>query len=156
DADIGAGHVVNTVPPRWFEAARLPLYHEVETRTGPDALFGLVRKASYEYLRELWPGEAVEVRTAVRHIGTTSVLFYQEAWQRGQLAVTAETLLVMISRTERRKQAFSPASRAFLAPLLESPCARGGGRRMTASPGSAAESKTAAGTANTFPWASML
>jgi len=121
DADIGAGHVVNTVPPRWFEAARLPLYHEVESRTGPDALFGLVRKASYEYLRELWPGEAVEVRTAVRHIGTTSVLFYQEAWQRGQLAVTAETLLVMISRTQRRKEAFSPESRAFLATLMENP-----------------------------------
>lgn len=119
DADIGAGHVVNTVPPRWFEAARLPFYAEVETRTGPDALFGLVRKASYEYLRELWPGEAVEVRTAVRHIGTTSALFYQEAWQRGELAVTAETVLVMINRARRGKQSLSAESRAYLATLRD-------------------------------------
>src|SRR5690606_40090530 len=49
DAEINAGHVVNTVPPVWFEDARFGLYAPIQELSGPDALFGIVRKASYDY-----------------------------------------------------------------------------------------------------------
>ncbi|KJS08684.1 MAG: hypothetical protein VR73_04860 [Gammaproteobacteria bacterium BRH_c0] len=121
DSEIGSGHVVNTVPPKWFEQARIATYQPVEQRTGPNAVFGLVRSASYDYLRELWPGIEVEIRTGLHSIGNTSVVFYQEAWQEGQLAVTGKTVVVMIDRDKRIKLAFSPASREYLAGLLIAP-----------------------------------
>lgn len=121
DSDTGSGHVVNTVPPKWFEQARFETYQPVALRTGPNAVFGLVRSANYDYLRELWPGIEVEIRTSVASIGNTSVVFYQEAWQQGQLAVTGKTAVVMIDNEKRTKLAFSPASREYLQGLLITP-----------------------------------
>lgn len=121
DSDIGSGHVVNTVPPKWFEQARIETYQPVQLRTGPNAVFGLVRSASYDYLRELWPGIEVEIRTGLSSIGNTSVVFYQEAWQQGQLAVTGKTVVVMVDRERRVKLAFSASSREYLAGLLITP-----------------------------------
>ena len=118
DNEIRNGHVSNTVPPRWFEQARIATYRPAEQRTGPNALFGIVRSASYDYLRELLPGIEVEIRTGLSSIGNTSVVFYQEAWQKGQLTVTAKTVVVMIDSGQRVKLAFSAASREYLKGLL--------------------------------------
>lgn len=117
-SEIAGGHVVNTAPPKWFEQARIATYQPVELRTGPNAVFGLVRNASYDYLRELWPGTEVEIRTGISSIGNTSAVFHQEAWQQGQLAVTGKTVVVMVDREKRAKLAFSPTSRQYLENLL--------------------------------------
>ncbi|MFA5494269.1 MAG: thioesterase family protein [Porticoccaceae bacterium] len=118
DAEINAGHVVNTVPPVWFEDARFGLYAPIQELSGPDALFGIVRKASYDYQRELLPGAPVTILTGITRLGNSSAVFYQEAWQHDQRAVSAETVILLMDGRQRRKMDFSPASRRYLEQLL--------------------------------------
>lgn len=117
-SEITHGHVGNSVLPIWFEEGRAPFFAPVAARTSPDAILGIVRRATYEYLREVLYGADVEVRTAVKGYGNTSVTFRQEAWQHGQLAVVAETVTVQVDAKERRKLPLSDESRQHLDELM--------------------------------------
>ena len=116
-AEVRGNHISNTVPPIWFEEARVPLYPEIERATSPVARLGVVRRAIYDYQRELFHGGDVEIRTSVKSIGNSSAVFFQEAWQFDKLAMTAETVIVMIDGSTNQKLAISEQGRELLAAL---------------------------------------
>lgn len=113
-SEISGGHVSNTVPPVWFQDARLDICQAVSELNGENALFGVVRSAKYDYERELYFGSAVEIRTAIRKIGNSSVVFFQEAWQNQHRAVTAETVILLIDTVTGGPSTLSDPSRIFL------------------------------------------
>ncbi|MDB6061063.1 MAG: thioesterase family protein [Verrucomicrobiaceae bacterium] len=113
------GHVGNAVLPIWFEEARLQLLDEASQLTAADATSGwLVRHAAYEYEKELFYRGAVEIRSSVSKIGTTSITLHQEVWQNQLRAATATTTLVLVSLSGKSKLIISPASRAYLEKLI--------------------------------------
>lgn len=116
--EIRGGHVENTVPPIWFENARVTLFTQIEQLTSPTAQFGVVRRATYDYARELFYGGEVKIVTTVSHIGNSSATFYQEAWQNDKIAVTAESILVMIDSEQGGKLNLSTASCDYLKTLM--------------------------------------
>lgn len=114
-SELGATrHVANTVPPTWFEEARLPFLQEAALPAGPDC-FWMVRHAAYSYEREIFHDAAVEIRSAVQSIGQTSATLYQEAWQHGACAVSATVTLVLFDTAAETKITVPAASRALLA-----------------------------------------
>jgi len=116
--EVGGNHVRNTVPPIWFEEARFKLYPIIQQLTSDTARFGVVRHASYDYTRELFYGSEVKIITSVSHIGNSSASFYQQAWQNDKIAVTAETVLVMIDGERGGKLKLSSASCDYLKTLM--------------------------------------
>ncbi|QFI56019.1 acyl-CoA thioesterase [Aeromonas simiae] len=88
------GHINNTVPAVWFEAAREPLFRiftpDLDVRQWRLILAGY----TVQFKRELFYGEPVTIRTGVKRIGSSSFTLWQEAWQQNMLAVTAETTLI--------------------------------------------------------------
>lgn len=88
------GHINNTVPAVWFEAARAPLFRiftpDLDVRQWRLILAGY----TVQFKRELFYGEPVTIRTGVKRIGSSSFTLWQEAWQQNVLAVTAETTLI--------------------------------------------------------------
>ena len=117
-AEVRGHHISNTVPPIWFEEARVLLYADIELATAPTAQFGVVRRATYDYLRELFHGGDVEIKTSVKSMGNSSAIFFQEAWQFDKLAMTAEIVIVMMDRSTNQKLAISEQGRELLAALM--------------------------------------
>ena len=109
----GLGHVPNFVCPLWFEKARTALREHATTLGEDGTVFGIVRKASYEYLREVLEGE-VTIKTSISHVGNSSAVCRQEAWQFDQLAIVAETILVLVDTKGRGKLHLSQAARDYL------------------------------------------
>ena len=117
-ADIMSGHVPNTVTPVWFEQARTPLWQAVNQLSEAGTSFGIVRHASYDFQRELWPESKVEINTSIISVGQSSAVCQQEAWQSGQLAVVATVVLVLIDEKQRSKALLSAAANGYLQQLI--------------------------------------
>jgi acyl-CoA thioester hydrolase len=117
-ADMGERHVRSTAIPVWCEEARVSLYEEVSRRAGETAVFGVVRRAEYDYRRELYYRAEALIRTAVQAIGTSSATVVQEIWQNDQLAVRALVVLVQVNRVTGEKLPLSTASRIYLEELM--------------------------------------
>lgn len=117
-ADMGERHVRSTAIPVWCEEARVSLYGEVSRRSGETAVFGVVRRAEYDYRRELFYGSQASIRTGVKSIGNSSATFVQEIWQDGLMAVSALVVLVQVDGHTGAKLPFSQESRRYLESLL--------------------------------------
>ncbi|ALP43264.1 acyl-CoA thioesterase [Aeromonas schubertii] len=96
------GHINNTVPAVWFESARDPLFRvftpDLDVRDWRLILAGY----SVQFKRELFYGEVVTLKSAIKRIGGSSFTVWQEAWQGGELAVTAETTLIHFDYQSRK------------------------------------------------------
>lgn len=107
-------HINNRVPPAWFEDCRWELIRKTTELMGKDKQFGLVRQATYTYNRELHLDAEVTIKTWVHKLGTSSVVTHQEAWQKGELAVTGEVILVAIDEVKRAKTPITEQARSYL------------------------------------------
>lgn len=88
------GHINNTVVPVWFEQARAPIFRFFT----PDLDFKkwrlIVAKIEVEYKRELLFSNEVEIKTYLSHIGNSSMVITQEAYQRENLCAKGNATLV--------------------------------------------------------------
>jgi acyl-CoA thioester hydrolase len=88
------GHINNTVVPVWFEQARAPIFRFFT----PDLDFKkwklIVAKIEVEYKGELVYGHEVELKTYLAHIGNSSLVITQEAYQQGKLCALGNATLV--------------------------------------------------------------
>ena len=90
----GLAHVSNTVLVQWFESAREPIFRmftpELELNNWPLIL------ASYkvDFLKQIFYGQDVEVRSFISRIGNSAFDVYQEVWQNQQKCATGLTTLV--------------------------------------------------------------
>ena len=80
-------HINNTTLPIWFETARNPLFRIFNpTLELTYKKWNLVMlRCDFNYLKQMYFGYDVEIRTYVSKIGKTSVVIHQEAWQNGLL-----------------------------------------------------------------------
>lgn len=87
-------HVSNTVMVQWFEAAREPIFRifnpSLELKNWPLIL------ASYkvDFVKQIYFGQSVDVRTYVSRIGNSAFDVYQEVWQNQQKCATGLTTMV--------------------------------------------------------------
>ena len=92
----GLRHINNTVLPIWFERARNKIFKIFVPN------FELTYKkwnlimvhSEFNYLKQIYYGYDVEVRTYISKIGKTSFTIFQEAWQNGQLRANGKCVLV--------------------------------------------------------------
>lgn len=87
-------HVSNTVVVGWFETAREPIFRmftpELDLQNWPLIL------ASYkvDFLKQLYYGQSVSVKTWISRIGKSSFDVYQEVWQRDECCASGTTTMV--------------------------------------------------------------
>ncbi|MDQ0339949.1 acyl-CoA thioester hydrolase [Caldalkalibacillus uzonensis] len=90
----GAGHINNTVVPIWFEAGR----KEIFKLFTPDLSFKnwrmVIVNINVDYIRQLYYGREVTVKTWVKKIGNSSLVLYEEIWQDGDVCAKAQTTYV--------------------------------------------------------------
>ncbi|MGG3467035.1 thioesterase family protein [Neobacillus pocheonensis] len=90
----GVGHINNTTVPIWFEAGRNQLFKLFT----PDSSFEdwrmIILKMDVEYIRQIYYGENVEVKTWVRKIGNSSLELYEEIHQNQRLCAKGTALYV--------------------------------------------------------------
>lgn len=115
------GHINNTVPGIWYESGRttvLDLMHKTVPEF--DQLMMAVR-TEIDFVDELFYGDDVTVYTGIERIGNSSLVYYQEAWQKGKCCGKARTTLVHVDRGTRRSSRLPDPLRDFLSQyLLES------------------------------------
>lgn len=108
------GHVNNTVIPAWFETGRLPIF---ELFTDQGDLFEvslIVANLNVDFVRPIYFGHMVTLKTYVARIGNSSFDIGSEVWQEGQLCAKGTTILVNYDYKNERSTAISDAIKARL------------------------------------------
>lgn len=92
----GLRHINNNALPVWFETARNPIFK----------IFDPTLELTYKkwniilvhtennYLKQIYFGYDVEIRTYITKIGNSSFTVLQEAWQNGQLRANGIAIMV--------------------------------------------------------------
>jgi acyl-CoA thioester hydrolase len=108
------GHINNAVFATLFETGRVGVIHEAEPPLLRAGFSFVIARIAIDYRSELfWPGR-VEIGTAVKAVGTSSVTFSQALFQDGRVAAVAESVVVQVDVATRRPAPLEPAVRARL------------------------------------------
>ena len=89
-------HVNINVVPEWFETARTDLYdifnptHELTYKKWNIMLVHM----DFNFIKHVYFGYGVEIRTYIINVGKTSITLLQEVWQNGVLRVTGKSVLL--------------------------------------------------------------
>jgi acyl-CoA thioester hydrolase len=87
-------HVSNTVLAGWFEAARMPVFKlftpELDLQNWPLIL----ARYNIDFLRQIFYGKDVTIKTGISRIGGSSFDVYQQVWQSGELSASGTTTMV--------------------------------------------------------------
>lgn len=90
----GAGHINNTVIPIWLEAGRNELFKLFT----PDCSFGnwkmVIVNINLDYVKQIYYGVDVIVKSSVKKIGNTSLVLYEEVCQDQQVCAKAITTYI--------------------------------------------------------------
>lgn len=98
------GHVNNTSLPVWFEESRTPLFKIFVPDLAPKNWNLILAKIDVEFVRELFYGEEVEVRSYLERIGNSSFVVLQEAWQSGELCARGRATLVHFNHLSKKSE----------------------------------------------------
>ena len=112
------GHVNNTVIPAWFETGRLPVFDLFTGQTdNPYEVSLIVANLNVDFVRPVYFGQAVTLKTYVARIGNSSFDIGSEVWQAGQLCAKGTTILVNYDHKNERSVPISDAIKAQLIAL---------------------------------------
>ncbi|NOU53043.1 acyl-CoA thioesterase [Pseudoalteromonas sp. JBTF-M23] len=112
------GHINNTVLPVWFEAARVPIFKIFTPDLNPHQWKLIVAKVEVVFKGELFYGQEVEIKTAIEHIGSSSFVILQQAWQHGQCCAEGKTVMVRYDFAAKGAQSLSEDERAQLTTFM--------------------------------------
>jgi acyl-CoA thioester hydrolase len=109
------GHINNAVFATLFETGRVSVIHDpAQPLLQPGRSF-VIARITIDYKAELfWPG-TVEIGTAVKTIGNSSVTFFQALFQSGKCAATAESVVVQVDAATRRSAPLDERAKEKLA-----------------------------------------
>ena len=113
------GHVNNAVFTTMYETGRVELLQlgQSEGLDLGDVSF-VIARLSLDYHGEiLWPG-TVEIGTAVKALGNSSLTFTQALFQNGKCVSTAESVVVQVDNRTRRSTPLNAAVREKLQPFM--------------------------------------
>ncbi len=88
------GHINNTVLPVWFEVARAPIFKFFTPDLNPRDWKLIIAKIEVSFVGELFYSHEVSIKTSVEHIGSSSFVLRQEAWQQDKCCAIGKTVLV--------------------------------------------------------------
>jgi len=114
------GHVNNAVYSTFFEAGRAPLMRSIFGQYGDGRLDIVLANIIIDYRRELtYPG-SVDIGSAIKRIGRTSVVFVGGIFKHDSTccAATAEARLVFFDLVERKSAVPPQVVRAELEKML--------------------------------------
>lgn len=89
-------HININIVPIWFETGRTELYnifnptHELTYKKWNLSLIHM----DFNFIKQLYFGYDVEIRTYLIKIGKSSITIQQEAWQNGILRVTGKSIML--------------------------------------------------------------
>ena len=104
-----AGHINNTSVMPWLEEGRVTLRRAAETE-----LLTVLVRIEVDYIAEIEFGSEVVVKTGIDRIGTKSVAYAQEVWQKEQLCIRSTSIGVGFDTTHRKSCAVSDEDRQKL------------------------------------------
>lgn len=109
------GHINNATFSNYLETGRVEfLLDPARPLTAEDASF-VIANLNLSFVAEVnWPGQ-IDIGTAVKKLGNSSITLLQQLFQDGTLVASAETVIVQMNNASRRSQALPEDSRAFLA-----------------------------------------
>jgi acyl-CoA thioester hydrolase len=87
-------HVSNTVLVTWFEMGREPIFKLFTPELDLDNWPLILASYKVDFLKQIFYGHKVEVKTYISRIGNSSFDVYQELWQNQQKCATGSTTLV--------------------------------------------------------------
>jgi acyl-CoA thioester hydrolase len=87
-------HVSNTVLVGWFEAAREPVFRIFSPAMDLTNWPLILASYKVDFLKQIYYGNEVEIRTYISRIGGSSFDVYQEVWQHQQKCATGNTTMV--------------------------------------------------------------
>ena len=88
------GHVNNTVIPAWFETGRLPVFELFTEQGNPYEISLIVANLNVDFVRPVYFGHTVTLKTYISRIGKSSFDVGSEVWQQGELCAKGTTILV--------------------------------------------------------------
>jgi acyl-CoA thioester hydrolase len=113
------GHINNAVFVTFLETGRVAMLEAGERPLREAGFSFVIARLILDYRAEIfWPG-TVEIGTAVKTIGNSSITFTQAIFQGDTCVATAESVLVQVDNTTRRSAPLSASARALLEQLKE-------------------------------------
>lgn len=88
------GHISNTAFPIWFEEARTPLFEIYHPTLDVKSWPLIIARIELDILAQTYWGKAVEIKTYIKKLGTSSCEVAHEAWQGNKMV--AKGCAVMI------------------------------------------------------------
>lgn len=90
----GLRHINNCRLPEWFESGRMPIYQVFQPELKFDNWDLIMARISVDYHAQMYLGHDIEIRTWIKHLGNSSIITYQEAWQAEVLGASGEAVIV--------------------------------------------------------------
>lgn len=114
------GHLGNTVLPIWFEDAREPIFKLFNPDLDVKAWSLILARIEVDFIRQIYYGTDVVIRTYVTEVGNSSFSVLQEAWQKGELAARGSATLVHFDyRSQKSAPIFDHVREKLIAHKLE-------------------------------------
>ena len=110
------GHINNTVLPVWFEQARTPIFRFFTPSLAIDEWELILAKIEVSFLKQIYYGKQIEIRTYIESIGTRSFVVYHEAWQSEEKVADGKAVMVHFDHETQKTKAIPDS----IKPLLES------------------------------------
>ena len=115
------GHVNNAVFMTFLETGRVEVLHRPNSPIHDNNAEFVLVNVNLNLQGEIrWPGE-VQIGTAVRKIGNSSITFHQQMFQNGVCVASADSVVVQMNTTTRKSQALSETARTSLSAFLLKP-----------------------------------
>lgn len=109
------GHVNNTVIPQWFEAGRIPLFDLFTEQSESGNVALIVANLNVDFVRPIYFGHPVTLKTFIRRLGTSSFDIGTEVWQSGHVCAKGTTIMVNYDYQAQRSVAMSDSIKTTLA-----------------------------------------
>lgn len=88
------GHINNNTYGVWFEAARDPLFKLFMPDSNIKRWNLVMAHSSFDFLREVFWGKDVVIKTAISKIGNSSVDLVHSVYQEGRLCTTGKCIMI--------------------------------------------------------------
>jgi acyl-CoA thioester hydrolase len=108
------GHINNAVLPVWFEQARTPIFALFTPGLEVKKWSLILAKIEVEFVKEIFYGTDVEIRSYIEKIGNSSFVCYQEAWQSQNLAAKGKSVMVHFNHSTKKSMPIPDAVRGQL------------------------------------------
>lgn len=108
------GHVNNAVFSTFLETGRTELLYDPDNPLYDEGTSFVIVNLNLDLLAELkWPGK-VEIGTAIKEIGNSSIKIVQGLYQNGKIAATAQTVIVHIDKEKSKSKPLSKKTKDIL------------------------------------------